>query len=109
MVEDSLPVFDRQIRAFGQDIQKQLKRMIVGVVGLGGTGSAITEQLIRLGVGELLIADKQRFEKSNVNRVYGSKVSDDDKYKTEILKRLADDIGLGTKVIPLPTTSPLAV
>src|SRR5688500_10935071 len=47
-----------------------LGRLKVGVVGLGGTGSAVVEQLARLGVGELLLCDPQEFESTNVNRVY---------------------------------------
>src|SRR5262249_8918206 len=43
--------FDRQIRAFGPDIQRVLARLHVGVVGAGGTGSAVFEQLVRLGIG----------------------------------------------------------
>jgi len=96
----SLPIFfDRQIRAFGPDIQKLLSTLNIGIVGTGGTGSAVAEQLIRLGVGTLTIMDGQKFEKSNINRVYGSKLSDDDTDKVEIIQNLASNIGLNTKII----------
>src|SRR5579863_9708976 len=54
--DDPIPeFFDRQVRAFGRDIQPLLRRLRVGVVGAGGTGSAVIEQLTRLGIGFLLI------------------------------------------------------
>lgn len=97
-INEDANFFDRQIRAFGPGVQRILKTLTVGIVGLGGTGSAVAEQLIRLGVGRLLIADSQTFEKSNVNRVYGSRVTDDGTPKIEIIERLAEEIGLGTEV-----------
>lgn len=51
--------FDRQVRAFGEDGQQILGRLRVGVVGAGGTRSAVIEQLIRLGFGELDVLDDQ--------------------------------------------------
>lgn len=93
--------FDRQIRAFGEDIQRLFQVLHIGVVGGGGTGSSIVEQLIRLGIGTITISDGQRFESSNVNRVYGSRVTDEGAYKVALVDRLAGEIGLKTKLIPL--------
>jgi Prokaryotic homologs of the JAB domain len=42
------PIYDRQVRAFGKDFQRILHRLHFGVVGSGGTGSAIVEELVRL-------------------------------------------------------------
>lgn len=92
------PFFDRQVRAFGPDIQRLLWRLRVGIVGVGGTGSCVLEQLIRLGVGTIYISDGECFESSNVNRVYGSRVIDDAVPKIKIAQRLAADCGLGTKI-----------
>jgi molybdopterin/thiamine biosynthesis adenylyltransferase/proteasome lid subunit RPN8/RPN11 len=90
--------FDRQVRAFGPEIQRLLSRLRVGIVGVGGTGSCVLEQLIRLGVGTIMISDGETFESSNVNRVYGSRLIDDKLAKIKIAQRLAADIGLGTKI-----------
>ncbi|MCC8973833.1 ThiF family adenylyltransferase [Bradyrhizobium brasilense] len=92
------PFFDRQVRAFGPDVQRLLSRLRIGIVGVGGTGSCVLEQLIRLGVGTLIISDGETFESSNVNRVYGSRIVDDTVAKIKIAQRLAADIGLGTKL-----------
>lgn len=97
-----VPFFDRQVRAFGKDIQLQLQRLNVGVVGVGGTGSAVVEQLARLGVGTLSIFDGDHFDDSNVNRVYGSSATDSGIKKVDIAKRNVDRIGLGTLVLRYP-------
>lgn len=91
--------YDRQIRAFGSDMQKLLQVLNIGVVGVGGTGSAVTEQLIRLGVGTLTIVDGQKFEKTNVNRVYGSGTTDETIDKVVIAQNNSARIGLRTNII----------
>ncbi len=96
----NVQLFDRQIRAFGSDIQRLLGNLTIGIVGVGGTGSSVAEQLIRLGVGHLVISDSQELESSNVNRVYGSRISDDGTLKISLIERLARDIGTGTVVTP---------
>lgn len=101
--EDPIPAhFDRQVRAFGADIQRLLSRLHVGIVGAGGTGSAVAEQLIRLGVGYLTVIDDDRFAASNVNRVYGSSLFDDGIAKTTLVARAASHIALGTHVTAIP-------
>jgi molybdopterin/thiamine biosynthesis adenylyltransferase len=94
--------FDRQVRAFGPDLQRLLGRLRVGIVGAGGTGSAVIQQLTRLGVGELLIADGEQFDVSNVNRLYGSRTIDDGITKVKIAQRAVADVGLGTKITLMP-------
>jgi molybdopterin/thiamine biosynthesis adenylyltransferase len=65
-------MFDRQVRAFGGDLQRVLSTLRVAVVGCGGTGSAVAEQLVRLGIRSLLVIDPDEVIDSNVTRVYGS-------------------------------------
>lgn len=96
------PFFDRQVRAFGSDIQRLLKGMHVGVVGLGGTGSPVAEQLCRLGVGHLSLFDGDTLDATNVNRVYGSTLPDEGNYKVDIAKKHLERIGFGTKVDAYP-------
>jgi molybdopterin/thiamine biosynthesis adenylyltransferase/proteasome lid subunit RPN8/RPN11 len=95
-------VFDRQIRAFGSEIQVVLGCLHVGVVGNGGTGSAVAEQLIRLGIGKLSVYDSQALEPSNVTRVYGSGAGDVGRPKVEIVRDHATCIGLNAEVVPFP-------
>ncbi len=98
----STDIFDRQVRAFGAEIQELLATLHIGIVGNGGTGSAVAEQLIRLGVGRLSLFEGQTLDASNVTRVYGSRLSDVDRPKVEIIERLAKEIGFGTEVTLFP-------
>jgi molybdopterin/thiamine biosynthesis adenylyltransferase len=77
--------FDRQVRAFGGDVQRVLASLRVGIVGCGGTGSATAEQLARLGVGSLLLVDYDTLSDSNVTRVYGSSPADVGRPKVDAL------------------------
>lgn len=85
--EQPLSMYDRHVRAFGAPIQKALGALKFGVVGCGGTGSAVIEQLARLGANRFLLIDPDRLTPSNVTRVYGSSLADVDKPKVEIAAR----------------------
>lgn len=89
---------DRDVRAFGPVLLPLLRALTVGVIGAGGTGSAVIEQLVRLGVGRLIISDPQTIEKSNISRVYGSGASNENDRKVDVAKQNAERIGLGTRV-----------
>jgi molybdopterin/thiamine biosynthesis adenylyltransferase/proteasome lid subunit RPN8/RPN11 len=90
--------FDRQVRAFGADIQNTLSQLHVGVVGVGGTGSATTEQLVRLGVRRLTVVDPDVLSTSNVTRVYGSCPELVGQAKVDVavghLARIAEDLNI---------------
>lgn len=78
-------VFSRNIRAFGGPVQAAVASLAVGVVGCGGTGSVIAEQLVRLGVRNLRLIDPDNLDASNVTRVYGSTAADVGKPKAAVL------------------------
>jgi len=94
----SADIFDRQIRMFGAAGQQMLSELRVGVVGAGGTGSAVFEQLVRLGIREIVVIDDDRLSRDNVSRVYGSGLADVGVPKVAIAAANAKRIGLGTNV-----------
>jgi len=49
-------------------VHQQLKQSRVGIAGVGGLGSTVAVALARVGVGELVIADFDLVEPSNLNR-----------------------------------------
>ncbi len=105
--EDDVPaLYSRQVQAFGGDVQRVLGQLRIGVAGAGGTGSAVLEQLVRLGVRHIYLADPDALSESNVTRVYGSCPADVGRLKVEIqvdhLSRLADDLDI--RVSPGKTT-----
>lgn len=79
------PIFSRSVRAFGSEVQSALGDLRIAVVGCGGTGSAVAEQLVRLGVRHLTLIDPDQLSESNVTRVYGSTVHDVGRDKAELL------------------------
>src|SRR6266850_1451827 len=85
---DSLsPIFDRNIKAFGGEVQRTLQQIHVGVVGCGGTGSAAVEQLARLGVRRFTLIDPDVLSGSNVTRVYGTADTDVGQSKVSLASR----------------------
>jgi molybdopterin/thiamine biosynthesis adenylyltransferase len=76
-------------------VQESLGRLHVAIVGCGGTGSAVAEQLVRLGVRTLSLFDPDTLSDSNVTRVYGSTPRDVGRPKVRVLadhlKRIAPD------------------
>lgn len=77
-------IFDRQERVFGKTGQERLRKLKVGIVGLGGTGSIILEQLAHLGIMDFLLIDPDIIEATNLNRLVGATHSDVGKSKVEV-------------------------
>ena len=66
------PRYDRQVRAVGTQGQVRLKQLRVGVVGLGGTGSLIIQQLAHSGVPDFTLIDDDRVDRTNLPRLAGA-------------------------------------
>ncbi len=77
-------LIDRQVRAFGSSMQDAIESLDIGIVGLGGTGSIIAEQLARIGVKNLTLVDHDKFEPSNWSRLYGSTFADTKSRKPKV-------------------------
>lgn len=60
--------YQRHILSLGIDGQKSLLESKVLVVGLGGLGGTVLEHLIRFGVGQIITADPDVFNESDLNR-----------------------------------------
>jgi len=103
----------RQVKALGQSFQEQLETMDIGVVGLGGTGSAVAEQLARMGARKLRLVDHDKLEPSNLSRVYGSKQRDVLKKQAKVevvasyLKEISPTIEVKTLKLSVMTRSAL--
>jgi molybdopterin/thiamine biosynthesis adenylyltransferase/proteasome lid subunit RPN8/RPN11 len=78
--------FDRQIRAFGAEGQAAIGQLTIGIVGLGGTGSVVAQQLAYLGVQSFILVDPDIVEATNLNRVVGAKPQDIGRPKVEVAK-----------------------
>lgn len=77
----------------------RLKHSVVSVVGAGGGGAHVVQQLAHLGIGTTVAIDDDRLERWNVNRVPCTNYDDLRKHKAQVLsQRLA---GLGGRVVPV--------
>ena len=68
--------FDRQMRFFGMEGQKRLATARVAVIGLGGIGSHVVQQLAHLGVGRLSLIDSEDLAETDLNRLVGARHDD---------------------------------
>lgn len=89
---------DRQVRALTALGNTRLRQLDVGVVGLGGTGSPLAEQLVRMGVAGVTLVDPDLLDTSNLRRVVGGRASDIGKSKVEVVARHLDSLGLTTRI-----------
>ena len=98
---DSIPSeFDRQVRAFGESGQHLIQRIKVGIVGVGGIGSIVVEQLARTGIQNLIIVDDDVIESSNISRLIGSTERDIGRNKVEVMGIRAKALGV-SKVLTI--------
>jgi hypothetical protein len=91
-------------QVFGDLTTAQLAALRIVVVGASGTGSLVIEQLIRSGVGVLIVIDDDVVLERNLNRIVNA-TSDDARRefpKVALAERTAMRAGTGTQVIPIP-------
>lgn len=94
--------FERQ-SFLGDSSQDVFNKIRVGIIGYGGGGSHIGQQLAHIGVKNILIFDDDHFEDSNLNRLVGSWFSDVKKgiLKSAIANRVIKKISPSANVQPI--------
>jgi len=92
----SMEQFDRNVRAIGRQGQAILATLRVGVVGVGGIGSIVAQQLTHLGIGSLLLIDDDVIDQTNLNRVVGATLGDVGRPKVAVMKASVSQMGAGT-------------
>jgi len=90
--------WDRQIRAFGSKGQAAVQRARVVIVGTGGTGSVVAQQLAYLGVSDFFLIDPDVVDESNLNRLVGATPPDVGTPKTSVVARLIERINPQARV-----------
>lgn len=68
--------FERNIGLFGAEGQRKLRRTRTAVVGIGGLGTHVVQQLALLGVGGIALIDDEEISTSNKNRYIGLRHDD---------------------------------
>lgn len=85
----------------GEKSDQVLSRCRVAIIGLGGGGSHIAQQLAHLGVGNFVLFDPDRVEDTNLNRLVGAAKNDaaTRKLKTIVSSRLIKRVNPNAKVV----------
>ncbi len=68
--------FERQMRLFGEAGQARIGAASVAVIGAGGLGSPVVQELSLLGVKKLAVIDAQEVKRSSANRYVGLRHDD---------------------------------
>lgn len=90
--------YDRQVRTFGAEGQHRLSQLSVGIVGLGGTGSIVAQELVHLGVRRFMLIDPDIVERTNLNRLANAAPSDLGRPKTDVARRYIETIAPSAQV-----------
>lgn len=90
--------YDRQIRAFGASGQQAIQQLRIAIVGLGGTGSVLSQQLVHLGIRDFLLIDPDLLELTNLNRVVCAREEDVGTSKVDLARRYIEGFSSHAKV-----------
>lgn len=94
---------DRQTRLFGQHTTQMLTKFRCGIAGGGATGSAVLPLLMRLGIREAVMFEKDCAEETNLNRLHGARRDDvtAKALKAEIHARTVSEANLGMSLVTI--------
>lgn len=86
--------YSRQELLFGKDGQRRLQDLRVAIVGVGGLGSHVVQQLAYLGVLAYVIVDRDVVTPSSLNRLIGAVEADvaARRPKVEVAERLIQTV-----------------
>lgn len=95
------PAFYRQLLWFTQEGQRELGRFRVAVVGCGGTGSHVIQNLAYIGCRDFVLIDDDKVEESNMNRLVIADAADIGTPKVILGRRLVKRVAPEANVLAL--------
>jgi len=98
-METDLRRYQRNQRTISVDAQEKLFNSTAAIIGCGGLGGYIAEELARLGVGQLVVLDGDRFEVTNLNRQILATESNLGQWKAEAACERLRTINSSIKVV----------
>ncbi len=90
--------FSRTEMLIGNEGMEKLKNAKVAIFGLGGVGSFVCEGLARGGIGNFILVDFDKVDKSNINRQLIATEKTLGKYKVDVMKERILDINPNANV-----------
>jgi molybdopterin/thiamine biosynthesis adenylyltransferase/proteasome lid subunit RPN8/RPN11 len=91
--------YDRQVRAFGVQSTEDLGFLRIGIVGCGGTGSAVASLLARIGVRRLALFDPDVVDETSLNRLHFAT-----RFDANLQRAKVDVVGEGIAKLGLQTS-----
>ena len=99
---DAIPErYWRNARFLSRTDQEKLLQAHVVIIGLGGLGGTVLEELLRLGIGTITGVDMDVFELSNLNRQLLATEENIGLHKAEAARLRARQINSGVRFIPV--------
>lgn len=74
----------RTVSAWGEEKQRDLARLRIGIVGVGSVGALVSEALARQGVEDILLIDFDRVERHNLDRLVHATARDIGRLKVDV-------------------------
>ncbi len=90
--------FSRTEMLIGKDGLQKLHQSKVVIFGIGGVGSFVAEGLIRAGIGNFVLIDKDKISLTNLNRQIHASHNTIGKYKVDVMKNRMLDINPEAKI-----------
>ncbi len=92
--------YSRQIliNGWGMEGQKMLKNSAVAVIGIGGLGCASSVYLASLGIGKLVLIDKDKINSSDLNRQILYSQKDVGRLKVEVAKEKIETLNPNVEI-----------
>ena len=90
--------YHRNLGAISPSEQRRLLQSRVAIIGAGGLGGTVLELLARMGIGELMIADKDIIVDSNLNRQILSQENNLGQSKAEVALKRAKKINSSIEI-----------
>ncbi|MFA9424035.1 MAG: ThiF family adenylyltransferase [Sedimentibacter sp.] len=91
--------YSRNKKLISENEQQKLENFTVAVIGLGGLGGHVSEQLSRLGIGKLVLIDPDKIDESNLNRQLFATEKSIGQFKTEAAKERLTQVNSHTECI----------
>lgn len=97
-LEENDKIYARQILAFGKEGLRKIQALKIAIVGVGGIGSHLSQQLAYLGVRNFVLVDPDKVEDSNLNRLVGAAPTDIGKFKVDVISDMINSINPEIKI-----------
>ena len=84
--------------AFGKEGLRKIQALKVAIIGVGGIGSHLLQQLAYLGIRNFVLVDSDKVEDSNLNRLIGATPRDIGKFKVDVISDMICSINPKIKI-----------